>query len=370
MIRSDAARRPQSIAFERSGAKAGTWVPRIAGFGAVVALAGRGAHPVTSAVLALVAFALVERRCADRGLGVWWSAAATGIGLIGATGALAGGAGGWTIAAAVCVAWLAERRTTFARAGLAASAALGAIALLAVPGGLRFPFAAAASLGLIDGGRLRDLAFAPNGSLAIVFLLLCASVARGVNRRNLPLVGVLAIVGFFDLRLLAIAAIVAAPVLSAAAARLVAAHADSVRGPLGALALGCGLLFAASAVARSAGSPTTIELTAAGLALADDGASYRLVCVPRNWCDVVVRSAPRAEPMIDGRAWRFPRANIADAAALDNVDPKWPAILRRHRIDALIAPHDFALVALLRLTGGWRERDFGGHVALFTRALP
>lgn len=95
-----------------------------------------------------------------------------------------------------------------------------------------------------------------------------------------------------------------------------------------------------------------------------------------QWGDYLIyQSYPRQRVFIDGRSDFYGAKLGREYMRLFSADLEWEAILNRHRFDAVLAPREWPLVAVLKLHPGWHllgeDRQVKEtHAFLFVRKTP
>ena len=121
----------------------------------------------------------------------------------------------------------------------------------------------------------------------------------------------------------------------------------------------------AVALLRNHEARTAESLPRAAVArLAAQPGEHRLLCRDFAWCSLAL-DYPRLSVFLDGRADPFPPAVWNDYAAVAHLEPGWREVLKRYRVDAVLADSGGTLDQALSLTG-WRQafRDDEFHLWL------
>ena len=86
---------------------------------------------------------------------------------------------------------------------------------------------------------------------------------------------------------------------------------------------------------------------------------HRVLCTHPRWCDGIGDIVAGTRSITDDRAGITPPQALRVQASVVNALPGWHALLKRDRIDSIIASQDDSVVALL-FSGGWRVRAADG----------
>lgn len=87
-----------------------------------------------------------------------------------------------------------------------------------------------------------------------------------------------------------------------------------------------------------------------------------------QWADYLIyRFYPRQRVFVDGRSDFYGESLGKEYLAMMQADHNWKSLMEKHRFDAVLAPLDWPLTTVLKMTPGWRIHADDGKAILFLR---